>query len=104
MATWLSNCEEQNIETTENYNLITILADPYEIRMWNIYGLPRDQVSIENAIFVTHADRWPLMIDPQEQVVNFYIKLIKRKLLFIKIMCIVIIILHCILYFCLYFI
>lgn len=35
--------------------------------MWNSCGLPRDRVSTENAILVTQAGRWPLMIDPQEQ-------------------------------------
>ncbi|KAG7211512.1 hypothetical protein KM043_010780 [Ampulex compressa] len=64
---WLSNCRESGIETTSNYNLTTILADAYEIRLWNTYGLPRDRVSTENAILVTQAGRWPLMIDPQEQ-------------------------------------
>lgn len=34
-----------------------------------MYGLPRDSVSTENAIMVTQAERWPLMIDPQEQVI-----------------------------------
>ncbi|XP_026666919.1 dynein heavy chain 6, axonemal [Ceratina calcarata] len=64
---WLASCKQYNITTTENYSIITILADPYEIRLWNTYGLPRDKVSTENAIFVTQASRWPLMIDPQEQ-------------------------------------
>lgn len=47
--------------------MITVLADPYDIRMWNSFGLPRDTVSTENAILVTQASRWALMIDPQEQ-------------------------------------
>ncbi|XP_043248669.1 dynein axonemal heavy chain 6 [Colletes gigas] len=64
---WLSSCKDYRIKTTENYSLIAILADPYEIRLWNTYGLPRDKVSTENAIFVTQSIRWPLMIDPQEQ-------------------------------------
>lgn len=55
------------------YSLITVLADPYEIRMWNSCGLPRDNVSTENAILVTQAGRWPLMIDPQEQVLSTYV-------------------------------
>jgi len=48
--------------------IVSVLADAYEIRQWNADGLPRDQVSIENAILVTRGRRWPLMIDPQEQV------------------------------------
>ncbi|XP_058809206.1 dynein axonemal heavy chain 6 [Phymastichus coffea] len=67
LSAWLSRCQEQGIDTTSNFSLETVLADPYEIRMWNAYGLPRDQVSTENAILVTQAGRWPLMIDPQEQ-------------------------------------
>lgn len=39
--------------------------------MWNTCGLPRDEVSTENAILVTKAGRWPLMIDPQEQAVRW---------------------------------
>ena len=48
--------------------MIDILATNYEIREWNTYGLPRDNVSTENAVLVTRGRRWPLMIDPQEQV------------------------------------
>lgn len=73
IQTWLSSCKRHDIKTTENYSLITILAGAYEIRLWNTYGLPRDKVSTENAIFVTQASRWPLMIDPQEQVISFSI-------------------------------
>ncbi|XP_050294811.1 dynein axonemal heavy chain 6 [Anthonomus grandis grandis] len=65
--TWEKKCIEQNIPSTENFNLLNVLADPYEIRTWNACGLPRDSVSTENAIMVTKANRWPLMIDPQEQ-------------------------------------
>ncbi|CAK9798189.1 Dynein axonemal heavy chain 6 [Anthophora quadrimaculata] len=73
IQTWLSSCKEYDIKTTENYNLISILVDAYEIRLWNTHGLPRDKVSTENAIFVTQSSRWPLMIDPQEQA-NRWIK------------------------------
>nr|CAH7757603.1 unnamed protein product [Callosobruchus chinensis] len=64
---WEEKFIENNIPLTENFSLITVLADPYDIRMWNSCGLPRDKVSTENAILVTQAGRWPLMIDPQEQ-------------------------------------
>ncbi|XP_043266980.1 dynein axonemal heavy chain 6 [Venturia canescens] len=64
---WLSGCHIHRIVTSPNFNLITVLTDTYEIRLWNMHGLPRDRVSTENAILVTRASRWPLMIDPQEQ-------------------------------------
>ncbi|KAG9435569.1 dynein heavy chain 6, axonemal isoform X1 [Apis mellifera carnica] len=43
IESWLSHCKNYDIDTTENYSLIAILADPYEIRQWNTYGLPRDK-------------------------------------------------------------
>uniref|UniRef100_A0A671M0J4 Dynein heavy chain ATP-binding dynein motor region domain-containing protein n=1 Tax=Sinocyclocheilus anshuiensis TaxID=1608454 RepID=A0A671M0J4_9TELE len=51
----------------DNFSLISILGDPYEIRQWNAEGLPRDNVSTENGILVMRGRRWPLMIDPQDQ-------------------------------------
>lgn len=80
---WLKTCEEQKITTTGNFNLIAVLADPYEIRLWNSFGLPRDQISTENAIFVTQAEKWSLMIDPQEQVKYIFVE--KNLYLIIKI-------------------
>ena len=75
LTVWLKGCEEQGIETTANFSLISILAEPYTIRIWNSFGLPRDQVSTENAVLVTQAERWPLMIDPQEQVLLLFISM-----------------------------
>ena len=61
-------CRELHIPVSEDFSLVNILATPFEIRKWNADGLPRDLISIENAILVTRGRRWPLMIDPQEQV------------------------------------
>lgn len=55
-----------------------MLGDPYDIRMWNMYGLPRDLMSTENAIMLTSASRWPLLIDPQEQVNIITITIVQR--------------------------
>ena len=65
---WTERCVELEIPITPSMTIISVLADPYEIRQWNADGLPRDLVSTENAILVTRGRRWPLMIDPQEQV------------------------------------
>ncbi len=49
-------------------HVLGTLGDPFEIRQWNADDLPRDAVSTENALLVIRGRRWPLMIDPQDQV------------------------------------
>jgi dynein heavy chain len=49
-----------------------------KIRSWNIDGLPRDAFSIDNAIIISKAKRWPLMIDPECQA-NKWIKKMEGK-------------------------
>jgi len=41
------------------------MGDPVVMRGWNIAGLPNDQVSGENGIIATAAERYALCIDPQ---------------------------------------
>lgn len=65
---WIIQCQELNIPISSSFSLINILGDPFVIRQWNTEGLPRDAVSTENGILVTQGRRWPLMIDPQDQV------------------------------------
>ena len=36
-----------------------------QVRQWNIWGLPKDDFSTDNAIAVDQGRRWPLCIDPQ---------------------------------------
>ena len=68
LSRWIERCGELEIPVSADFSVIDILATNYEIREWNTYGLPRDNVSTENAVLVTRGRRWPLMIDPQEQV------------------------------------
>lgn len=65
---WIIQCQEMSIPISSNFSLIDILGDPFVIRQWNTEGLPRDTVSTENGILVSQGRRWPLMIDPQDQV------------------------------------
>ena len=48
--------------------MAAVLGDPVLIREWVIQGLPNDSFSIDNAIIVGKARRWPLLIDPQVSV------------------------------------
>lgn len=36
-------------------------------RTWQMYGLPRDPLSVESAVLMWNSRRWPLIIDPQTQ-------------------------------------
>ncbi|KAF7398391.1 hypothetical protein HZH66_006288 [Vespula vulgaris] len=70
---WVQICMDLKVICTEDYQLTQVLGDPVLIRSWNIFGLPSDLFSIDNAIIVTNARRWPLMIDPQSQA-NKWVK------------------------------
>ena len=61
-------CKERNIACSDVFALAKVLGDPVLIRGWAIDGLPNDSLSIDNAIIMSKARRWPLMIDPQGQV------------------------------------
>ncbi|OMJ81675.1 hypothetical protein SteCoe_17784 [Stentor coeruleus] len=64
---WITKSNELGIQVSPSYELQEILSDPIQIREWNINSLPNDSISINNAIIITRSERWPLMIDPQEQ-------------------------------------
>ncbi|OBS72263.1 hypothetical protein A6R68_13157 [Neotoma lepida] len=67
--------QKVSIPITEGLDLIAMLTDDATIATWNNQGLPNDRMSTENAAILTHCERWPLMIDPQQQG----IKWIKNK-------------------------
>jgi len=75
---WHKSCVKASIPCSEPFSLIDILGEAVEIREWNIHGLPADTFSVENGIIVKHADRWPLMIDPQNQA-NKWIKSMEKE-------------------------
>ena len=54
---------------SENFNFVNLLASATTVREWTLqHHLPADEFSTENGVIVTRGSRWPLMIDPQEQV------------------------------------
>ena len=53
--------------------LTDFLVDEAIVGQWNIDGLPKDVLSIQNGIMVEASDRFPLLIDPQNQG-TFWIK------------------------------
>ncbi|KAL1389180.1 hypothetical protein pipiens_001339 [Culex pipiens pipiens] len=64
---WIDSCNKKGIVCSQDFQLSTVLGNPVDIRAWNIFGLPSDAFSVESAIIIHNARRWPLMIDPQGQ-------------------------------------
>lgn len=84
MDNWSKECKAKGILVSSDCSLTKTLASPVEVREWNIWGLPTDSVSIDNGILVTRGKRWPLMIDPQVGIKDFYFALIRRHIYVLK--------------------
>lgn len=81
---WMDRIKSLNIPIGESCSIEKLLGNPIQIREWQNYGLPADELSIENAIILTNCRRWPLMIDPQSQA-NKWIKSMKADQNLVKI-------------------
>ena len=71
IKSWVQKCHDAAIPCSPVFDLVSILGNPVHVREWNIFGLPRDAFSTENAIMVDTSRRWPLLIDPQGQANNW---------------------------------
>jgi dynein heavy chain len=72
---WIRMFIDRGIPTSKDYDLQRILSDENQIREWQDYELPADQLSTENGILIFNTRRWPLIIDPQNQANNWIRKL-----------------------------
>ncbi|XP_049866243.1 dynein axonemal heavy chain 7-like [Pectinophora gossypiella] len=77
IKSWAQDTHDCGIVCTLNYSVIKTLGEPVTIQQWNIDGLPSDDFSVESAIIIMAARRWPLMIDPQGQA-NRWIKTMEK--------------------------
>lgn len=74
---WTTHVTGSNIPCSRKYNFVEVLGTEIKINSWNMYGLPRDSFSIENAIIMDNSKRWSLFIDPQGQA-NKWIRNMER--------------------------
>ncbi|CAN0438741.1 unnamed protein product [Ascophyllum nodosum] len=70
----------RNIPFTKGLDVTSFLVDMGTIGDWNLDGLPTDALSIQNGILVTLSSRYPLLIDPQGQALNWIRKHEKNRL------------------------
>ncbi|XP_024130607.1 dynein heavy chain 9, axonemal [Oryzias melastigma] len=59
------------IPVSPDLDPLTMLIDDADIATWQNEGLPADRMSTENATILTSCQRWPLMVDPQLQGINW---------------------------------
>ncbi|XP_067102135.1 dynein axonemal heavy chain 1 [Osmerus mordax] len=75
---WLQGFQKLGVPHTKDPNLISTLGDKGKIRSWQITGLPKDNLSVENGVITQYSKRWPLFIDPQGQA-NKWVKNMERE-------------------------
>ncbi|KAK0155940.1 Dynein beta chain, ciliary [Merluccius polli] len=56
-----------SILLTDHLDPVHMLTSNAMVATWHNQGLPGDRMSIENAAILTTSERWPLVIDPQQQ-------------------------------------
>ncbi|GLE05887.1 hypothetical protein PINS_up015068 [Pythium insidiosum] len=68
MRRWVTFAEKL-VDVSASFTLVDVYGDAMELREWELVGLPSDTLSQENAIYVMRGNpqRWPLLIDPQDQ-------------------------------------
>ena len=70
---WLAKIKDERVQLSKGLQFSEFLASKAIARKWQTDGLPTDNFSIENGVFVTKGLRWALNIDPQNQA-NKWIK------------------------------
>lgn len=73
MANWLKKLDDSGVPHTDDPTIVSTLADPVKVRSWQIAGLPKDTLSVENGVVTQFSRRWCLFIDPQGQA-NKWVK------------------------------
>ncbi|KAM9783033.1 dynein axonemal heavy chain 11 [Neosynchiropus ocellatus] len=70
---WIPFLKSQkvSIPMTDGLDPILMLTDDATVAAWHNQGLPNDRMSMENAAILTTSERWPLIIDPQQQGVKW---------------------------------
>lgn len=68
---FMKDLKENEIPVSNSLELTKFLVDEAKVGEWNLQGLPKDDLSTQNAIMVTSSQRYPLMVDPQLQAVKW---------------------------------
>jgi len=73
-AEWSETLEILGVPFQEELDVISYLSKPSEQLIWKGYGLPTDELAIQNAILLERFHRYPLIIDPSGQATSFILQ------------------------------
>ncbi|GAA97827.1 uncharacterized protein L969DRAFT_96169 [Mixia osmundae IAM 14324] len=68
---WARQLEDSAIAFKQDLSLTEFLSTADERLQWQANGLPSDDLCIENAVIISRARRYPLVIDPTGQAASF---------------------------------
>ena len=73
ISEWLMECQRigEWVKVDPSFDLSRDVVETHIVRSWIKQQLPDDLNSIENAIFLKYSLKWPLIIDPQNQVTRW---------------------------------
>ena len=75
---WQKKAIELKVPYSDDYSLQGTLGNQNTIQSWYMNGLLRDNLSTDNGIILATAERWVLMVDPQD-IANRWIKTMEKQ-------------------------
>jgi dynein heavy chain 1 len=74
---WREYLESAGINFRNEMSLIEFLSKPSERLNWQTHNLPSDELCTENAIILSNFHRYPLILDPAGQALEFIVSFYK---------------------------
>jgi dynein heavy chain 1, cytosolic len=78
MKKWKRTLEVLGIDFHQDLGIIESLSTGKQRVQWQSFGLPGDQLSLENGVILDHAVRFPLVIDPSGSACHFLMKKLEK--------------------------
>ena len=71
---WQESLDLLGIDFREHLSMTEVLSSASQRLKWQSQGLPSDSLSVENGVILDHCSRFPLIIDPSGNAMNFIMK------------------------------
>jgi dynein heavy chain 1, cytosolic len=79
MKKWMARLNDAGVKFKADLSVPEFLSKPEERLNWQANGLPADELCVENAIMLKRFNRYPLVIDPSGQAMEFLLNQFKDK-------------------------